>query len=262
MMPELRCQRSKPSSQKRERDLRSWVQLFASCLSYVVLAFSIGQSDQQVSADFQGKPLSRQSSVAEIDIASYFPIRQGDVWTYEWSYRIGSGPMRTVTRTRAFEGREFVNAGFASRLVSENGDYVLFSLDDQGLYLHGAAEYERGIRFLFDPPIGVLTKGMKMGQPLVMTQLEEDGQHRRTITTMLEGIESVETPMGKFSDCLKVWWEMEGSTARQKTTYYFAKGIGIVAYQVEARSKKDNQVELSVDARLKLAQLGGRNIRA
>lgn len=163
MMPELRCQRSKPSSQKRERDLRSWVQLFASCLSYVVLAFSIGQSDQQVSADFQGKPLSRQSSVAEIDIASYFPIRQGDVWTYEWSYRIGSGPMRTVTRTRAFEGREFVNAGFASRLVSENGDYVLFSLDDQGLYLHGAAEYERGIRFLFDPPIGVLTKGMKMG---------------------------------------------------------------------------------------------------
>jgi hypothetical protein len=195
----------------------------------------------------------------EIDVAAYFPIRQGDAWTYEYSLRIGDGPLRQVKRTRAFEGRELINTGQADKLASETGDYALFSLNEQGLHLHGAAEYERGARFLFDPPVVILTRQMKVGQPIVMTQPEEDGQQTRQFTTVLEGVAAIDTPMGKFNECLKVRWEMDGSLATQKTTYYFAKGVGIVAYQVEARNKKRGGVELLVDARLKLAQLHGRN---
>ena len=167
-----------------------------------------------------------------LDIAAYFPIRQGDAWTYDWQYRRGKGAPQTVNRTRAFEGREFVNTGNVDKLASENGDYVLFSLNDQGLFLHGAAEYQRDVRFLFNPPIAVLTKQMEVGKPLAQTQLAEDGKTLRQFTSLLAGSAAIETPLGKFANCLKVTWTMEDQSAHQQTTYFLAKGVGIVAYQV------------------------------
>src|SRR5581483_8552651 len=114
-----------------------------------------------------------------LDIAAYFPIRQGDAWTYDWQSRSGQGAPQTVKRARAFEGREFVNTGNVDKLASENGDYVLFSLNDEGLFLHGAAEYQRAVRFLFDPPIALLTRQMEVGKPHAQTQLAEDGKTLR-----------------------------------------------------------------------------------
>jgi hypothetical protein len=199
-----------------------------------------------------------QNSQNNVDCAAYFPIRQGDVWTYDWQSRQGSAAPQTVKRTRAFEGREFVNTGSADKLASENGDYALFSLNEQGLWLHGAAEYERDARYLFDPPIAILTREMQPGQPLVVTQLEEDGKTLRTFTSLFEGVVPIETPLGKFTDCLKVTWEMDAAAARQRTTYFLAKGVGIVAYQIEVKAKHAQGFALSVDARLRLAQLQGR----
>jgi hypothetical protein len=207
------------------------------------------------------KPAKTSGGLApgEIDVPAYFPIRQGDSWTYVWKYRIGDGPWQEVMRTRTFEGREFSGASYTEKLVSEDGDYSLFSLTDQGLRIHGVAEIKRDVRFLFDPPVVILTKQMKPGQPVVTTQQEEDGQHTRTFTSVLEGVVPVETPMGKFTDCLKIHWEMDGSVARQKTTYYLARGVGIVAYGVDARTR-DGKTEVMVEARLKLAQLSGRDV--
>jgi hypothetical protein len=192
------------------------------------------------------------------DLAAYFPIRQGDAWTYDWQLRQGKAPPQTFKRTRAFEGREFVNTGNVDKLASENGDYALFSLDERGLLLHGAAEYGRDVRFIFDPPVTVLTSQMQIGQPLVNTQMAEDGKTPRKFTSLLEGKAALETPLGKFEDCLKVSWAMDDDTAYQKTTYYLAKGVGIVAYAVEVKAKKDGNFELNVDARLRLVQLQGK----
>lgn len=197
------------------------------------------------------------ASATNLDIGAYFPIRQGDVWTYDWQFQIGKAAPQTIKRTRAFEGREFVNTGSADKLASENGDYALFSLNEQGLFLHGAAEYERDARYLFDPPIAILSREMKPGQPLVVTQLEEDGKTPRQFTSLFEGVVSKETPFGQFSDCLKVTWEMDASQAKQRTTYFLAKGVGIVAYEIEVKAKKTNGFEMKVDARLRLAQLQG-----
>jgi len=247
-------------SEARFLPLATYVLLLACGLSYGDFAFSMAPSSHRPATEQSEILLPAKPRGEEIDIASYFPIRQGDVWTYTWSYRIGSGPIRTVKRTRTFEGRELVNVGFAHKLVSQDGDYLLISLDDQSLRLHGVAEHERGIRYLFDPPVVILSRQMNVGQPIVLTQREEGGLHTRTFTTVFEGLASVETPMGRFPDCLKVKWEMDGSVAREKTTYYFAKGVGIVAYQVDVRNKKTDHDEVSVDARLSLAQLGGRMI--
>lgn len=209
-------------------------------------------------------PLSALAQSAKVapasglDLNAYFPIRQGDTWTYDWQLRQSKAPPQTVKRTRAFEGREFVNTGNVDKLASENGDYALFSLDDRGLLLHGAAEYGRDVRFIFDPPVTVLTAQMAIGQPLVNTQLAEDGKTPRKFTSLLEGKTTLETPLGKFDDCLKVSWAMDDDTTYQKTTYYLAKGVGIVAYAIEVKAKKDSNFELNVDARLRLAQLQGK----
>ena len=42
-------------------------------------------------------------SAGTFDSAAYFPIRQGDAWTYDWQLRIGQAPPQTVKRTRALE---------------------------------------------------------------------------------------------------------------------------------------------------------------
>jgi hypothetical protein len=202
--------------------------------------------------------LAAEAFAQTTDIAAYFPIRQGDAWTYDWQLRMGQASPQTVKRTRAFEGREFVNTGNVDKLASENGDYALFSLDERGLLLHGAAEYGRDLRFIFDPPVTVLTPQMAIGQPLVNTQMAEDGKTPRRFTSLLEGHVAMETPLGKFSDCLKVSWVMDDDSAYQKTTYYLAKGVGIVAYAIEVKTKKDGNRELNVDARLRLAQLQGK----
>ncbi len=199
-----------------------------------------------------------------LEVGAWFPIRQGDTWTYDWTYRIGperQATAQTVKRTRAFEGREFVNTGMTDKLASENGDYALFSLNESGLYLHGAAEMQRDARFVFDPPIPILTREMKPGEWLRTEQLAEDGRTVRRFAARYETAAAMSTPMGRFEDCLKVTWTMDDDAQHHATTYYLARGIGIVAYGLEIRVTKPHNFEMTVDARLSLAQLQGRTFR-
>jgi hypothetical protein len=205
--------------------------------------------------------LTITASAQSLDPSAYFPIRQGDAWTYDWQYRIGSTPPQTIKRTRAFEGREFVNTGNVDKLASENGDYALFSLNETGLHLHGAAEYERDVRFLFDPPLAILTKSMKPNEAVKTEQLAEDGKTVRRFTSVYEPLAAYETPMGKFNDCLKVTWTMDDATAWHLTTYILARNVGMIGYVIEVKTKGAKPFEMNVDARLKLAQLAGRTFR-
>lgn len=193
-----------------------------------------------------------------LDVAAYFPIRQGDTWIYDWQYRIGNAPAQTVKRTRAFEGREFVNSGMADKLASENGDYALFQLNENGLFLLGAAEMQRDARFVFDPPIAVLTKAMKVGEWLRVTQLAEDGKTNRQFAARYEPLASMTTPMGKFDDCLKVTWTMDDEAQHHETTYFLARGVGIVAYALEIKLQQPRPFTMHVNAALTLAQLQGK----
>lgn len=199
-----------------------------------------------------------------LDIAAWFPIRQGDTWTYDWTYRIGpdrQAPAQTVKRTRAFEGREFGNTGMTDKLASENGDYALFALNENGLYLHGGAEMQRDARFVFDPPIPVLTREMRPGEWLKTEQLAEDGKTMRRFAARYEPIASVTSPMGRFEDCLKVTWTLDDESQHHATTYYLARGVGIVAYGLDIKVHQPHAFEMTVDARLTLAQLQGRTFK-
>ncbi len=188
-----------------------------------------------------------------VNVAEYFPFHQGDSWTYDWSYRMADGQIKQETRIRTFEGTKFVNAGAAFKLASNRGDYQYYSLDRGGLRIHESGE--RGLTFYFDPPILLARNDLVIGRPYSYSMREEDGKNWRTFTTTLDGFETVSTPMGNFEDCLRVTIGMDGSTSRTKNTYFYGRGVGIVAYLYESMSKKDNRMTIALDGRLKEATI-------
>jgi len=195
-----------------------------------------------------------------IDIAAYVPLDSGRTWTYEWTIRYENGRTETTSRTKSFEGPEFLATGYAYRFMSDLGDYVLLSVDNGQLRLHGSVETHRQIRFTFDPPIVLYSPEMEFGRPTVITQPGDDTGDTRTWTTVVDRLEAVTTPMGQFHNCIKIRLAMDSPAVKTKAAYFYARGLGMVAYQYEAWVKNKDRAEVTIDAGLKLAQVSGQTI--
>jgi hypothetical protein len=195
----------------------------------------------------------------KINITKYVPMDHGRTWTYQWTVRYADGRKETTSRTKSFEGPEFLPTGYAYRFVSDLGDYVLLSVDNQALRMHGSVEPHRAIRFTFDPPVVLYSPEMEVGRPYTHTQQNEEGA-TQTWTTVVDWVEDVNTPMGKFSRCLRIRVEMNSSNAKTKAAYSYAQGLGLIAYQYEAWGRNKDRSEVAIDASLKLAQLAGRTV--
>jgi len=204
--------------------------------------------------------LAQSKSTEPIDIAAYVPLDNGRTWTYQWTVQFGEGRKETTSRTKSFEGPEFLATGYAYKFMSDLGDYVLLSVDNGQLRMHGSVEPHRQIRFTFDPPVVLYSPDMEFGRPYTITQQSEDGSETRAWTTVVNGLEAVTTPMGQFSDCLKIHLAMDSPTVKTKAVYYYARGLGLVAYHYEAWVKNKDRAEMAIDAGLKLAQLSGQTI--
>ncbi|GEM_PF-4392531 len=196
--------------------------------------------------------------VTPLDISTYVPLDNGRVWTYKWEIRIRGGEKHIITRTKSFEGPEFIPTGYAYKFVSDLGDYSLLSIENGELRLHGTVEPHRGNRFMFDPPVVLYAPNMVVGRAYKTTQQSGDEAGVRTWSTIVDGFEAVDTPMGRFDHCLKIRLEMDSANARSKAIYYYAQHVGLVAYQYTAWEKGQATPEVTVDARLKLTQVGGK----
>lgn len=195
-----------------------------------------------------------------IDIAAYVPLDQGRTWTYEWAIRYENGRKETTSRTKSFEGPEFLATGYAYRFMSDLGDYVLLSVDNGQLRMHGSVEPHRQIRFTFDPPVVLYSPDMEFGRPYAITQPADDTGGTRTWTTVVDGLQKVTTPMGQFQNCVKIRLTMDSSQVKTKAVYFYARGVGLVAYQYEAWVKNKDRAEITIEAGLKLAQVAGQTI--
>lgn len=197
-----------------------------------------------------------------IDIAAYVPLDNGRTWTYQWTVQYENGQKETTTRTKSFEGPEFLATGYAYRFTSDLGDYALLSVDNGQLRLHGSVESHRQLRFTFNPPVVLYAPYMEIGRPYTVTQPADDGSGTRSWTTVVEGWEAVTTPMGQFPDCLKIRLAMDSPTAKTMATYFYARGVGLVAYHYEAWAKGKDRATIIIDAVLKLTQISGQTIRS
>ncbi len=179
----------------------------------------------------------------------YFPFRLGDSWTYDWNTE-GRVP-HTGSRTRSFEGVEFVGGGPAFKLVSDDGTYHVYSLREGALYLNSSAQDGRVL--YYDPPVPLFAPDLAQGEPRTTVNADTGRSFRTTLLPR----EDVATPLGVFPGCLKVRLEMDSSDYTSDSYHYFAENVGLVAYRYELVNRARRATEVRIDARLRLARLGG-----
>jgi hypothetical protein len=179
----------------------------------------------------------------------HFPFRLGDSWTYDW--RTEGRVPHTASRTRTFEGVEFVGGGPAFKLVSDDGTYHVYSLREGALYLNSSAQDGRVL--YYEPPVPLFSPDLRPGEPHLTVNADTG---RRFRTTLLEP-EDVETPLGLFRRCLKVRLEMDAPDYSSDSYHYFAPDVGLVAYKYELVDVYKKTTVVRIDARLRLARLAG-----
>lgn len=200
-----------------------------------------------------------------VKIAEYFPYHQGDSWTYDWTYKFANGQSRTSERKRWFEGTKFTNAGASFKLVQNTGedDYQFYVLDKNGLRIMESGEKgqrAQGVKFYYEPALLLGRDDMVLGRTYRWSQPEQDGKYLMQFSTTLEGFETIATPMGQYENCLRTRVEWETATARVKNLYFYARGVGMVAYDYEVVTKNTNTQQIALAGRLKAATINGNTV--
>lgn len=99
--------------------------------------------------------------------ADYFPLEEGDTWTYGEPGTDGMSAQQAdgMTMTLTVTGTEMINGLEATKVESDDGSYELWTLDDDGLTLHKLffAEGDGGEEHLFNPPLNILPAEITLG---------------------------------------------------------------------------------------------------
>jgi hypothetical protein len=166
-------------------------------------------------------------------ISEYFPLGQGDTWTYR-----EEDDDLTV---RTISGTENINGVDAAKIIDEDGDYYLWT-NSNGLIWH--KEYDADDvpgcgwqQFIFNPPIiasgPIVSVGSTYASNTTLTETDcAGGAANVSISYVfsLEGIENVTVPAGTFNNCLRIKGilAVNGSTETQELTIWLAQGVGEV----------------------------------
>jgi Protein of unknown function (DUF3386) len=205
-------------------------------------------------------------SARTVQVAEYFPFHQGDSWTYDWKLTLANGQTRVTERKRWFEGTKFTNAGAAFKLMSSTGeeDYQFYVLDRGGLRIVESGEKgmrAQGVKFYYEPALLIARDDLVLGRTYRWSQAEADGKNLMQFSTTLDGFESVETPMGRYENCLRARVEWETAGSRVKNVYFYARGVGLVAYDYEVINRSDCTVMMTLAGRVKEAVINANAVR-
>jgi len=175
------------------------------------------------------------SGVTTYKTAEYFPLGQGDTWTY----REKDGSLSTYT----ISGTETIDGVVAVKRMEQDGDYILFTSDSNGLKMYKNYDInELGWnQLIYKPPINILPGEISVGtkQTFNSTVYYTDSKGAsKTGTTSwdatVEGVEDITVPAGTFKDCLKVKITRNLTSSDGKhqensvSTPWLAKGVGVV----------------------------------
>jgi len=220
-------------------------------------------------ATVDGQQVGGKEAIKVADLGEYFPFFQADSWTYDWAYTMSDGTVRSEDRTRSFAGAEFFDNTAAFKLLDNKGSFQYYTYNPAyGIRMHGSYESRPGGQvFTYEPAIDVVRADQVMGIPYTWseeeaTQPEDVGRYKRMQhwTSMVEGFETLVTPMGTFDDVLRTRLSWTTSKSWVKQTYFFAKDVGIVGIDYEAIDKSTGERIIGLEARLKSAKLQGDEI--
>lgn len=172
------------------------------------------------------------------NIHLYFPISNGNKWTY--SHKVGENVKEV---TYVIEGSENFNGlEVPKKIQADNPEEYFCTNVDPVL---GVRDFKHHLGMdssylIYSPPTNVIPAKMNIGDIHYNTshlfRHNEDGSIRDEgsfyDTTILEALEEVSVPAGKFSDCLRVTLIRDDVfsdlVVNVILTEWLAKGIGIV----------------------------------
>jgi len=170
------------------------------------------QPEDQPELQKEEQKTQEEQKVEDISLKEFFPLTEGSKWLYLGEGNEFASFIREVLYVR--EDRAQImenNGGTISASVFETTDEAIVRIFFQG------EEYNE-TNFLDEEPndnLVILKKPLKVGSKW------ETPQGSREI---VEIDATVDTPAGKFEDCIKVRISMENSTSNE----YFKRGVGMV----------------------------------
>jgi hypothetical protein len=180
--------------------------------------------------------LGEDSTNTTFQIAEYFPLEQGDTWTYREE--------DSELTTQTISGTENIGGVDAPKKIDEDGDYELFT-NSNGitLYKHYDADDISGCGWserTFIPPVTLVPAEISIGSIHTSnstynytecTGFSESASI--SLETTVVGFEDVTVTAGTFKDCLKIKMEITVNLPNDQVsiidqTLWHAKGVGEV----------------------------------
>lgn len=171
------------------------------------------------------------------DLSKYFPLNQGDAWTYSLT-EDGESSIVSVR----IGGEEQIGGVKTIKIVDEGSgdDYRCVSADLDGIKEY--KDFDSGTYVIYAPPRLVFPNNIEIGAAKKysadLTIYEVNNNEIKDKRTgagsiRLESVEDVQVPAGKFNGCLKFSTSSEnkkddGSYEKDDYTAWLAQGVGIV----------------------------------
>ena len=139
------------------------------------------------------------------------------------------------------EGKEIINGVEAVKMMYDDNEYDCIAIDSEGVKQY--KEFDDEEYYIFNPPrlvfpnIGIgESKRYLADRILYSIEGSKTGEGSENGKIILESIEDIEVPAGKFNDCLKFfvvseWKDSNGSHGKDECAIWLASGVGEVLEQ-------------------------------
>ncbi len=172
----------------------------------------------------------------------YFPLGQGDTWTY-------NDLARQKNETHLISGTETVNGVDATKMITDvaGGDnYLLFDIYNGALRIHKIVDLDDiagcgWSQIVFNPADIMIPAELSIGVKDTFSTTTKytnctgtSASQTTTLEVTLEAFEDVTVPAGTFINCLRYKIVIlnivndQGGTDNSDQTWWMAKGVGLV----------------------------------
>jgi hypothetical protein len=202
-------------------------------------------------------------------MSQYFPLSDGDTWTYKDTYTDGSEyATNTVTGTVSIGGvatkettETYSNATGFGNDTDKNYNYITSNGSGVTIYQSRYVSGNYWENSAYTPPLNIFPASMTIGQKNVISSIEaftsSDGT-KSTNTTSWEvtllGVEDITVPAGKFTDCLKLSLKTSGKVGTN--TLWLAYGVGPIKFVTGSSATNDLYTAELVSAKVGGTQYG------
>ena len=198
------------------------------------------------------------SAATDIDLRQYYPLEDGNSWTYQFRAFQPDGQINYSLKTYTVEGDvELEDGQVVKKLEDQRGWYYMLTIEEDR-YLHWGEHENKGM-ITNDPPFSFFDTSFAYGKRYNFAHSISDGSARGT-EVVFHGFESIKTTAGEFKDCLKAsftYINPNGSTFTSTT--YLGKGVGPVKKEFSIYSPKIGQT-LRFDRQLIHATINGQKL--